>query len=67
MKTYTVLYRVESIMSPFDEPFGFTCEAENADHAEEQCLNAYPDCGVVWVAVGDDLIEALNEYYEVTE
>lgn len=63
MKTYAVLYRIESIMAPVDEPFGFVCQAEDTDHAEEQCLNAYPDCGVVWVAEGDDCIGALEDYY----
>jgi len=27
----------------------FLCEADNIDHAEEQCENAYPDCIVVAV------------------
>lgn len=63
MKTYAVLYRIESIMCPADDPFGFVCHAEDADHAEEQCLNAYPDCDVVWIAEGEDCIKALEDYY----
>lgn len=30
----------------------FECQADNGDHAEEQCLNAYPDCKVLWVNRG---------------
>jgi hypothetical protein len=63
MRNYTVLYRIESIMSPLDAPFGFICDAENTDHAEEQCTNAYPDCDVVWVVQGDDYADALNVYW----
>lgn len=32
----------------------FKCEAVDADHAEEQCLNAYPDCTVAWINEGDN-------------
>jgi len=67
MNNYIVLYRAEEIMSPFDPPFGFGCEADDADHAEEQCLNAYPDSGVVWVIEGDDYIDALAQYYKENE
>jgi hypothetical protein len=58
-----VLYRINSIMSPLDPPFGFRCEADDGDHAEEQCLNAYPDCDVVWVVDTSDLHKALDDYY----
>lgn len=64
MIQYTVLYRIESIMSPLDVPFGFQCWAEDMDHAEEQCLNAYPDCDVVWVKDCDDMELALDDYYD---
>ena len=61
----SVLYRIESVMSPCEAPFGFICHADDADHAEEQCVNAYPDCGVVWIAEGDDYRAALDNYYEL--
>ena len=67
MNTYIVLYRIESIMGPLDAPFGFVCRAGDADHAEEQCLNAYPDCAPVWCAQGDDYSAALEEYWTTTE
>ena len=63
MEQYTVLYRIESIQAPSDHPFGFMCWAEDADHAEEQCLNACPDCDVVWVLDTDDYRIALNNFY----
>jgi hypothetical protein len=63
MKKFVVLYRIEQVMSPLDAPFGFVCDAEDADHAEEQCINAYPDCGVVWVANGESYKDALSVYW----
>ena len=63
MEKYIVLYRIESVMSPLDAPFGFVCDADNTDHAEEQCDNAYPDCGIVWVANGESYEDALNIYW----
>jgi len=66
MKNYVVLYRVESIMTPLDAPFGFQCWADDADHAEEQCFNAYPDADIVWVwqgAEGVGMQSALDDYY----
>ena len=66
MKNYVVLYRIDSIMTPIDEPFGFQCYADDVDHAEEQCANAYPDCDVVWVWLGAENVgmqPALDDYY----
>lgn len=54
MQNYIVLYRIESIMTALDSPFGFQCWAEDVDHAEEQCLNAEPDADIVWVWQGDE-------------
>lgn len=67
MNDYTVLYRIESIMSPLDAPFGFICAADDADHAEEQCENAYPDAAVVWVSEADSYAAALDDYYATDE
>ena len=55
MKSYIVLYRIESIMTPLDSPFGFQCWADDTDHAEEQCINAYPDADIVWLVEGDSM------------
>lgn len=67
MKPYIVLYRIESIMSPADAPYGFHCWAEDTEHAEEQCMNAYPDGEVVWVALGEDYDYALSDYWDILE
>lgn len=67
MVSYICLYRIESVMCPADPPFGFQCWAEDADHAEEQCLNAYPDCSVVWVWQGETMADALDDYYHLQD
>ncbi len=46
MNPFVVLYR-ESWMLPLDIPFAFTCSADDSDHAEEQCMDAYPECEVI--------------------
>lgn len=51
LDNYIVLFRDDSL-DALDAPLGFQCFAENADHAEEQCENAYPGCDVVWVWQG---------------
>ena len=63
---FTVLYRIESLMTPLCAPFGFQCCAEDVDHAEEQCLNAYPSAGIVW-AQNADYSAALADYYFLAE
>lgn len=67
METYIVLYRIESIMTPLDSPFGFRCQADDPDHAEEQCIAAYPDCAVVWVSKTSDYALSLEDYYNYPE
>lgn len=62
MKNFVVLYRVKG-HAPLDAPYQFHCQADDGDHAEEQCENAYPGCDVVWVFEGDDCDAALNEYW----
>lgn len=62
MDTYIVIYREEG-SPPLDAPMGFRCEADDADHAEEQCVNAYPGCDVVWVVQTSSLDFALDDYY----
>ena len=67
MNSYLVLYRIESIMSPSDEPFQFRCFADDGDHAEEQCLDAYPDADVVWVTDRVSIEDALADYWATQE
>ena len=55
MKSFVVIYtNPESVDWLF-----FRCKADNGDHAEEQCLNAYPECGVVGVYLGKTADDAL--------
>lgn len=66
MRNYVVLYRIEAVMSPEDNPFGFQCWADDTDHANEQCVNAYPDCDVVYIwqgPTGVGMQPALNSYF----
>lgn len=63
MKTYIVLYREESIMYPGDAPFAFACQADDGDHAEEQCVDANPDADIVWVYEGEMVEEAYADYW----
>lgn len=62
MNKYTVLYR-ENKEDFLSHPLPFVCEADNADHAEEQCENAYPDSYIVWVTETDGYNVALDDYY----
>jgi hypothetical protein len=63
MTQYIVLYRREDIMAPADPPFAFKCWAEDTEHAEEQCLNADPDCDIVWVVITNNVEEAYRDYW----
>ena len=70
LQSYIVLYRDETL-SLLDCPLGYLCQAEDGDHAEEQCLDANPDCEIVWVldAQEDDnihsaLSRAMNDYHK---
>lgn len=62
MTGFTVLYR-EADGTGFETPLTFICQADNGDHAEEQCLNAYPGCDVLSVEDTDDANEALERYF----
>lgn len=62
-RSYVVLYDRHDIMANGDPPFAFKCMAEDADHAEEQCLNAEPDADIVFVEQTDDLEDAYYGYY----
>ena len=60
LKPYLVLYR-DDALEPADTLFCFDCQAEDGDHAEEQCRNAYPEADVVWVA---EIVATPDEAYE---
>lgn len=43
-------------------PEAFCCFAEDSDHADEQCQDAYPDCTVLEVYEGYSGEDALDDY-----
>lgn len=53
MQHYIVLFRRNDIQSALENPFGFSCFADDVVHAEEQCLNAEPNADIVWVWEGE--------------
>jgi hypothetical protein len=59
---YIVLYRTKN-GAPLDPPFGFGCNADGGDHAEDQCLDVFPDADVVWVVKTTSYQAALDSYY----
>ena len=62
LKEYVVLFvdrRTPDILE------GFLCEAEDGQHAEEQAIDAYPDCDVVWIEEGTDWQKAQDNYLEM--
>lgn len=63
MSRYIVLYRAEG-QRAFDPPLLFRCEADDADHAEEQCQDAEPSAVVVWVVQTHDPEVAIADYYQ---
>lgn len=62
MQPYVVLYRDQALL-PFDMPFAFMCQADDTDHAEEQCLDANPDAEIVWIVQTDNVDVALADYW----
>lgn len=66
METYIVLYR-PPYLGPIAAPMGFCCDADDPDHAEEQCANAYPDADIVWVWQGGELRDALHDYWTISD
>lgn len=66
MNSYVVLYRDDSLL-PADPPLAFKCDADDGDHAEEQCENAYPDAQVMWVTETSVVQHAYDDYYDLGE
>lgn len=62
MYPYIVLYREAPVMPPDLNPQVFKCMADDAFHAEEQCVEAHPDCKVVWTEVGEDYETVIQNY-----
>jgi hypothetical protein len=52
MNTYTVLYMPDVLYKKGDTPEAFVCQADDEDHAIEQCNNAYPSGVWMWAEEG---------------
>lgn len=63
LKTWTVLYRAQDSL-PLDPPEAFVCQAEDMEHAEEQCMDAYDlhEDDIVWV-YDDEPQRAYEDYW----
>jgi hypothetical protein len=60
---FVVLYREREAL-PYDPPLAFACQAEDADHAEEQCQDAEPEARVAWIVQTHDPEVAIADYYK---
>ena len=63
LSTYLVLYADTYDPLLGEYPLAFQCKAESMDHAEEQCVNAYPDAQILWVSQGMTYEETLRDYW----
>jgi len=57
--SWTVLYQEEPLVC---DTLCFTCQAEDSDDAETQCVKAFPAAGVVWTFQGEPK-DAYAEYW----
>lgn len=64
MRDYVVLYRDETLLAA-DAPYAFACQADDSDHAEEQCMNTEPNATVVWVCETDSIDMAYSDYWSL--
>jgi len=60
MKKWNVIYR-EANCGPLDFDI-FQCDAEDMDHADEQTLDAYPDCEIMWADTEDNPEETIKNW-----
>ena len=63
LKPYVVLYREHAALFT-ETPMAFICQAEDGDHAEEQCQDAVPDMEVLWVVETDNVDAAYKDYWD---
>lgn len=64
MENWNVIYREDSHgFLDFDI---FQCQAEDMDHADDQCRNAYPDCEILWADTEADEEETIKNWLSVS-
>lgn len=64
MEKWNVIYR-ESDCGPLDFDV-FVCYAEDMNHADEQCLNAYPECEILWSDTENEVEETVKNWLSVS-
>jgi hypothetical protein len=57
--SWTVLYQLMPFVC---DTLSFTCRASDTEDAEEQCVNTFPDAGIVWTFQGEAK-DAYAEYW----
>lgn len=67
LKPYVILFNEPDAFSSHedDDIFtaeAFTCQAEDQEHAVEQCENAYPECEILWVHQGGQLDKEVSDF-----
>lgn len=65
LSTWCVVYRDKGA-NPLSAEV-FKCEAEDYDHAEEQCENAYPDADILWLVETDNPQDAVDNWLTAGE
>jgi len=60
LRNYVVLLTEDGAEN--DPPIYFTCMAENAEHAEEQAVDAYPGCEIDFVMVTASVASAYRAF-----
>jgi hypothetical protein len=65
LTAWCVVYRDKGA-NPFSAEV-FKCEAEDYDHAEEQCENAYPDADILWIVDTDNPQDAVDNWLTAGE
>ena len=63
MIDYIVLYREADDAHPANAPLLFHCQADDGDHAAEQCEDANKGCRICWIHQGNDWQGAFDMYY----
>lgn len=66
MNKWHVIYKEKDAFGSFDFDI-FRCRAEDMDHAKEQCLDAYPDCQIVWADIEENPEETIKNYLSISK
>lgn len=62
MQHWIVIYR-DVDAGPLDFDY-FPCQADDMEHADEQCEDAYPGCSIIWAEQTDSPQAAIDSWFE---